>query len=140
MTSEDRLSQRARAGRWLREQRQRRGFATAAEFGRAIGVSKEVASNYEVGRSSVPDDRAEGIAKALGLDIITVRRNLGLWVPDDVPAEVEQLPSLEKVLDTMSLEELVEANVRLAQRIIDRQKEREQRDTEHEQGAGSRGR
>jgi len=85
MTSEDRLSRRARAGRWLREQRQRAGFATAAEFGRAIGVSKEVVSNYEVGRSSVPDDRAEKIADVLGMDIIEVRRGLGLWVPDDRP-------------------------------------------------------
>lgn len=48
-----------------------------------IGASKEVVSNYETGRSAVPSDRAERIAEALDMDIITVRRNLGLWVPPD---------------------------------------------------------
>lgn len=95
MTSNDRLSRRAKAGQWLREQRRRAGYQTAAEFGRAIGVSKEVASNYEVGRSDVPEDRAERIAQALGLDIITVRRQLGLWVPDTAD------------LDGQSTEELI---------------------------------
>ena len=36
MTSERPLSIRSRAGRWLREQRLRRGYRTAAELGRAI--------------------------------------------------------------------------------------------------------
>lgn len=100
MTSERPLSIRSRAGRWLREQRLRRGYRTAAELGRAIGASKEVIWSYESGRSAVPDDRAERIAEALGLDIITVRRNLGLWVPPDAgepepasePGEIE-IPS-----------------------------------------------
>lgn len=68
---------------WLREQRERRGFSAAAELGRAIGASKEVVWSYEAGRSSVPDDRAEQIAEALGMDLVEVRRNLGLWVPPE---------------------------------------------------------
>jgi transcriptional regulator with XRE-family HTH domain len=87
MTTEDRRMKLARAGQWLREQRQRRGFATAAEFARAAGIDKGLVSNYEVGRTSVPDDRAEQIAEALGMGLIEVRRNLGLWVPPEEDAE-----------------------------------------------------
>jgi transcriptional regulator with XRE-family HTH domain len=103
MTSDggDHLSRRARAGQWLREQRQSRGFSTAAEFGRALGISKELVSNYETGRSSVPDDKAERIAEVLDMDIIEARRNLGLWVPpqaSDELAEPEDDPELIQLI------------------------------------------
>lgn len=83
MTSEDPRERRAKAGQWLRDQRQRRGYRTAAEFARALGIDKGLVSNYETGRSEVPDDRAERIAEVLGLDILTVRRHFGLWVPKE---------------------------------------------------------
>ncbi len=39
-------------------------------------------SNYETGKNTVPEDRVEDLAQALKLDIIDVRRGLGLWVPE----------------------------------------------------------
>jgi transcriptional regulator with XRE-family HTH domain len=89
MTSEDKPTQRLRAGEWLRTQREQRGFSSAAELGRAIGTTKEVIWSYEKGRASVPDERAAQIAEALGMDLIEVRRNLGLWVPVEGKASAD---------------------------------------------------
>lgn len=47
-------------------------------------------SNYETGRSEISDERAEQLAEVLGMDIIDVRRNLGLWVPDDQADDDDQ--------------------------------------------------
>jgi transcriptional regulator with XRE-family HTH domain len=71
------------AGRWLREQRRRRGFETVGAFARALGVDPSRVSNYERGDSRVPDTRADQIAELLHMDVIHVRRNLGLWVPPE---------------------------------------------------------
>ena len=71
------------AGRWLRRERERRGLRTAGALARRMGVSDSLISRIETGATSATDERAEQIAEALSLDIITVRRNLGLWVPDD---------------------------------------------------------
>lgn len=81
VNSDDRRERLIRAGRWLRDQRIRRGFATQVELARLLGVDKAAISNYENGKNAVDDDKAELIAEGLGIDIITVRRNLGLWVP-----------------------------------------------------------
>lgn len=118
MTSERPLSARSRAGRWLREQRLRRGYRTAAELGRAIGASKEVIWSYESGRSAVPDDRAERIAEALGMDIITVRRNLGLWVPPDAGA-----PESASEPDEIEIPSDREEQIKLARQLIARANE-----------------
>lgn len=75
--------QQEAAGRWLREARERRGYRTAGALARRMGVSDSLISRYETGVSSVSDDRAEQIAVALNMNIITVRRGLGLWVPED---------------------------------------------------------
>ena len=125
MSSEDPRERRARAGQWLRDQRQRRGYRTAAEFARALGIDKGLVSNYEVGRSDVPDDRANRIADVLGIDILTVRRNLGLWVPRDagpmdraerdldenerLVAEILKLPPREQETARAAVKALVEA-------------------------------
>ena len=71
------------AGRWLRRERERRGLRTAGALARRMGVSDSLVSRIETGATAVTDERAEQIAEALGLDIITVRRTFGLWVPDD---------------------------------------------------------
>lgn len=86
--SDDRRARLAKAGEWLRAARARR-YPKAADFARDLDISTSLLSRYETGGSEVPDDKAERIAQALGLDIIEVRRNLGLWVPaGDPPAEM----------------------------------------------------
>lgn len=106
-------SNREAAGQWLREQRKRHGFDTVGSFARAIGVDTSRVSNYENGRNEVPEDRAERIAEVLGLDIITVRRNLGMWVPkvieeSGVPPE-EGLTPEEILAQSMALMDQLEA-------------------------------
>lgn len=72
---------RARAGRWLRSTREQAGYS-ASEFAQAIGAHQTSVSNYETGRSAVPEAKLDAIAQALRLTLIDVRRGLGLWVPD----------------------------------------------------------
>lgn len=71
------------AGRWLRRERERRGLQTAGALARRIGVSDSLISRIETGATSATDERAEQIADALDMNVIEVRRNLGLWVPDE---------------------------------------------------------
>jgi transcriptional regulator with XRE-family HTH domain len=102
VNSNDRRSRLVAAGGWLREQRERRGYHKAIDFARALGVDASLVSNYERGVTSVPDDRAEQIAEVLGMDVIEVRRNLGLWVPDDArqperPSETAEEELLERI-------------------------------------------
>lgn len=78
----DRREQLQVAGRWLREQREKRGFPKLGSFARAVGVDPSQISNYERGVNAVTDERAEQIAAALGMSVMEVRRNLGLWVPE----------------------------------------------------------
>jgi transcriptional regulator with XRE-family HTH domain len=117
-------SDREAAGRWLREQRRRKGFETVGGFARAIGVDTSRVSNYETGKSEVPDDRAERIAEVLGLDIITVRKNLGLWVPpdgrEDGPSTDDLLDEHERILDEISaaLPDRNQQQVEAAKKII----------------------
>lgn len=80
-----------RAGSWLRGARERRGFTTAREFAAALGWEQQLVSNYETGRSSVSDERADEIARVLRMDILDVRRGLGLWTPEDVTSRNELL-------------------------------------------------
>lgn len=86
----ERRERLARAGAWLREARSRR-YPKAVDFARALGIERSLLSRYETGASEVPDDRAEGIAEVLGIDIITVRRNLGLWVPKSPMGRAEMM-------------------------------------------------
>lgn len=74
------------AGRWLRDARERRGYATAADFARALRVDQSLVSRYERGLSAVGDERAEQIARLLRMDIVDVRGGLGLWVPPEPTA------------------------------------------------------
>ncbi|MEO5874903.1 MAG: helix-turn-helix transcriptional regulator [Streptosporangiaceae bacterium] len=73
----------AAAGRWLREARERHGFATAAALATRLGVSTSLVSRLETGDSAATDERAEQIADALDLDLVEVRRGLGLWAPEE---------------------------------------------------------
>jgi transcriptional regulator with XRE-family HTH domain len=81
-----RRDQLEEAGRWLRDARERRGHRTAADFARALDVDQSLVSRYERGISAVGDERAEQIAEVLRMDIVDVRRGLGLWVPREETA------------------------------------------------------
>ena len=72
------------AGRWLRQERERRGFATVKAFAERLGVDPSMASNYERGIHAVTDERAEQIAGLFDMPVVDVRRGLGLWVPEMV--------------------------------------------------------
>lgn len=76
-------------GQWLRLQRVHAGYDTAAEFARAIRVERYTLSTYETGKSRPSDETVERIASVLGLPLLEVRRNLGLWVPPDATGETE---------------------------------------------------
>lgn len=75
------------AGQWLRRARVTRGYATLVDFARALDIDQSQVSRYERGVSEISDERAAQIARVLGMDLIEVRRNLGLWVPDDAQPE-----------------------------------------------------
>lgn len=82
--------QQEAAGRWLRQERERRGMRTTGALARLMGVSDSLVSRLETGSSAATDERAEQIAEAFGMDIIEVRRNLGLWVPTPTAADDDQ--------------------------------------------------
>lgn len=105
MSTRGRRNEPSPAGKWLREQRERRGISTQAELARRLGWDKTMVNNYETRGVTVPDDRAEELAEFFGIDIITVRRNLGLWVPDS------PMDRAEMVMDQ---------NERLAAELVER--------------------
>lgn len=97
----DRATRLAQAGRWLRQERARRGFATAKAFADALGIDASLVSNYERGASAPDDERAAQIATVLKMDELVVREHLGLWVPAaGVPTE-QDLASVpdEKIVE-----------------------------------------
>lgn len=76
-----RAAQQKAWGRWLRTAREDADLGLR-EFARALEIAPTQVCNYESGKSKVPDERATAIARVLELDEITVRRSLGLWVPE----------------------------------------------------------
>ena len=97
MTANEDAAARQAAGRWLRDQRRRRGFETVGEFARALDVDPSRVSNYERGKSKVPDDRADRIAELFGMSVIEVRRQLGLWLPPESPTKEQPIDRLERL-------------------------------------------
>lgn len=77
----DRQARLAQAGQWLHEQREGRGLS-ARDLAEKLSVYPQSVYNWEAGKFAVDDDRAEQLAVVFGMDIIEVRRNLGLWVPE----------------------------------------------------------
>lgn len=113
-------SDREAAGRWLRAQRIARGYSTVGSFARALGIDPSRVSSYETGRATVPDSRAEQIADVLQLDLITVRRHLGLWVPEDAPQQAPWAVELEEVRRLLhDLAERDPTRVRMARRLLE---------------------
>lgn len=90
------------AGAWLRQERQAAGFDSARSFATALGIDPSRVSRYETGADSVVDDVADKIADALKRDIVTVRRHLGLWVPDEASGASESFS-----LDDIPTEDLM---------------------------------
>lgn len=51
-----------------------------------LDVATQVIYDWQNGKNAVNTERAQQIAHLFELDIIEVRRNLGLWVPDEQPS------------------------------------------------------
>lgn len=96
----DRRRQLEEAGRWLRTAREQHG-SNVRRFAAELDVTTQAVYNWESGKNAVDDDRANRIAKVLSMDIIEVRRNLGLWTPpagDDELTEPEDDPELLRLI------------------------------------------
>lgn len=104
------------AGQWLRAARERKGFATLAQFAKKLGIDSSQLSRYELGTSAVSSERAEQIAAALDMNIIEVRRGLQLWVPDEAPGRREP-PTDEELRRSGLKPETAEAIIRMRKRI-----------------------
>lgn len=95
VSPEDR--ERARLGGiWLRETRQRHGYATGIEFAEALGIRQVRLSSYENGNYQVEVRVARRIAEVLGLSEWEVWRGLRLPLPrelddDEAIAKAEEL-------------------------------------------------
>lgn len=74
-------------------------FAVQADFARALGIDKSLLSNYETGKTRPSDEAAARIADVLGIDVLVVRRRLGLWVPPDKAAELDAGPNEESLAE-----------------------------------------
>ncbi|MEX5707863.1 helix-turn-helix transcriptional regulator [Parafrankia sp. FMc6] len=89
MTDADQLEQmqrQLRAGAWLRSARSEAGYASAGAFAKVVGVHQTQINNYERGIHRIPEERAQDLARALRLPVVEVRRQLGMWLPDDLPS------------------------------------------------------
>lgn len=109
MSTRGRRNELPAAGQWLREQRERRGITSQAELARRLGWDKTAVNNYETRGVTVPDDRAEELAEFFGIDVITVRRNLGLWVPGERVAGERGVPTDEELRQSGLAPETVDA-------------------------------
>jgi transcriptional regulator with XRE-family HTH domain len=108
MSTRGRRNEPTAAGQWLRRQREQRGIASQSELARRLGWDKTAVNNYETRGVTVPDDRAEQLAEFFDLDILTVRRNLGLWAPKE-----SAMDRAERIMDE---------NERLAAELVERVK------------------
>lgn len=99
------------AGRWLREQRERRGLSVR-EFAARLDVSTPVVYDWQNGKNAVGDERAEQIAEVLGVDLIDVRRGLGLWVPPKEDQTTSE-PASSEDMTAVDEEELYQRLLRL---------------------------
>jgi transcriptional regulator with XRE-family HTH domain len=91
---DDKQERLRQAGLWLKGQRDRLGISVR-DMAHRLDVTTQVLYDWQNGRNAISDERAEQIAEVLGMNIIDVRRGLGLWVPpneeQDEPAENETL-------------------------------------------------
>ncbi len=89
-----------RAGQWLRRAREQVGVSSR-RMAEAMEITTAMLSAYELGRHGFSDERAEQIARTLRMDLVAVRRGLGLWVPerDAPPLPDDPDERLEVLLD-----------------------------------------
>lgn len=86
------------AGRWLRSQRERRGLSVR-EVAARLDVLPQTVYNWEAGKSGLDDDRADQVAELLEVDVIALRRHLGMWLPpQDRVEQFEVQDELDKKL------------------------------------------
>lgn len=82
-------------GAWLRVAR-KEARLTTTDLADQIGVHSSQISNYETGKSAIPESRVGAIAAALKLDESHVRGRLGMWVPPPVPTALQPAWVTEK--------------------------------------------
>jgi transcriptional regulator with XRE-family HTH domain len=102
----------------LRAQREQRGW-TGSDFARQLSLAQVRVSAYERGQYEVPSNVAELVAAALELPLIEVRRNLGLWVPNE--ADLRQLQrhaDPARLADSVLIHELIRRYQRRTDREI----------------------
>jgi transcriptional regulator with XRE-family HTH domain len=104
---EDRQERLRTAGAWLRTQRELRGL-TGTELARKLGVNQVRVSAYERGQYEVPHAIAELIAAEFDLPILSVRRELGLWVPSEADlAELQHFADPSSLADDVLIGEVI---------------------------------
>lgn len=116
------MARQRQAGLWLRQSRISRGYESAGEFARVLEIDPSMVSRYERGMSEVSDERAEQIAEILRMDIIDVRRGLGLWVPSE-SGYVEEPETLTLDQKATLIQEYVATAQRLLREIEEEQNE-----------------
>lgn len=118
----DRQARLTQAGQWIRETRERRGL-NVHNLADTIGVSSKSVYQWEAGKSDIGatpeevDERARQFAELFGMDVVEVRRNLGLWVPDGDTSHVDVDAELATAL----------AEIRASREAFDQQMERVER-------------
>lgn len=104
----DRAERLRQAGEWLQGTRARRGL-TAKELARRVDVAPQLVSNWETGRTAVSDEMAHRLAHTLALPVLTVRRGLRMWVPDEPsqPLSVDELIEQDPLLTRRDKDDLL---------------------------------
>ena len=76
------------AGRWLRERREAADL-TQQELAESFGGNTQNVSAYENGLHRPSDSKIAAMARRLGVPVNDMRRQFGLYVAEDAPAERE---------------------------------------------------
>ncbi|MFF3251147.1 helix-turn-helix domain-containing protein [Actinacidiphila glaucinigra] len=104
---EDRQGRLRTAGAWLRTQRELRGL-TGTDLARRLDVNQVRISAYERGQYEVPSAIAEQLAAEFDLPVLTVRRELGLWVPSQADlTELQHYADPSTLADDILIGEII---------------------------------
>lgn len=124
----DRRELLASAGQWLRGERERQGM-TVRQLAAALDVATQVVYGWQNGKNAVSDANAAHLAELWGLPELEVRRNLGLWVPDEANQRTDG-PAPQKRSDAELLgiiDRLQEEIAELRQHLQGGEQDREER-------------
>lgn len=83
-------------GEWLKHERERRDMSVR-ELATKLDVATQVIYDWQNGKNAVSDKRAEEIARVFRMNIIDVRRELGLWVPPEHREDTDRDEDIENL-------------------------------------------